>query len=545
MEIVNDRTKFSLIGTVSKCDKTAIREREIKDILESLMIKGEISEKIYEETKPFGSVRPRLYGLPKTHKLGNPLRPILSMISSPQHKLARYLNDLLSPVLKHYSTFTVKDSFDFAAMIRETEASNTYMASFDVKSLFTNVPLEETIDICTESLYKLEKPRISKDSFKELMMLATSSVEFSFNEHMYQQNDGVSMGSPLGPTLACIFMGFIEKQYFKDHNLPLKYCRYVDDCFILFKDKNDCSEMFKTFNTLHASISFTMETEENNILPFLDVLITRQRSKFVTTVYRKQTFTGQYINFRSHCSLKRKTNLIKTLFDRATKICSPESLDAEVDNISRILQDNSYPEDLIRKTIERHSSNRNHETEFGPDRRVIPIKLQYLGKHSRELERKLKSAVNDCYFSVSPRCIFSSRPILNHCHKDPIEKTDQTLVIYQYQCYCGSSYVGRTGRRLGVRMKEHVPRCVKLFIENPQHAFSDNITLVRAAKKSSIANHLLENPECGKSFDWTRFKIVHKCKSLWQLKVLEAVTIASVQPDLNKQTEFDFATTLI
>ena len=547
LEIVNDDSKFQHLGPVSTHDKTTKREKDIRDYLQSLVEKKELREGTSTTIKPSGTERPRLYGLPKTHKPGVPLRPILSMIGSPQHKLAKYLNSLLDPVIKRYSRYTIKDSFEFAKVISEASASNTFMVSFDVRSLFTNVPLLETIDICAEALYDNNNNiDLKKDSFKKLIKLATSSVEFSFNEEMYQQKDGVSMGSPLGPTLAGIFMGHLEEKYFEEHHQPLMYHRYVDDCFILFKTKEECQKMFADFNNLHESISFTMESEINNNLPFLDVSITRHGSKFTSSIYRKATFTGQYINFRSHCSLKRKTNLIRTLCDRAIKICSPENLDQELNTISQILQDNSYPKELISKIMEQHRRKQQQQTMIGPQRCPIPIKLQFLGKDSHRFESELKAAVKTCYFSAEPRIIFSSRPILNHCHKDPIPKNNQSMVIYQFKCCCDSSYVGRTKRRFIVRMKEHVPKCVEEFIQGPQVApYTNNIKLVRAARKSSVAQHLLENKECGKSFDWSSFTILHKCRSLFQLKVMEAITITTLKPVLCKQCEFDFTTVLI
>ena len=96
-----------------------------------------------------------------------------------------------------------------------------------------------------------------------------------------------------------------------------------------------------------------------------------------------------------------------------------------------------------------------------------------------------------------------------------------------------------------VRMKEHVPKCVLNFIKDPSYPFGNNIKLTRAGKKSSIAQHLLENKTCGKEFDWTRFNIIHKCKNMWELKIMEAVAITSIEPNLNRQNDFDFITTLI
>ena len=89
------------------------------------------------------------------------------MISSPQHKLAKYLNDLLKPVFDHYSRYAITDSFEFAKIIQGTSANNSFMASFDVKSLFTNVPLQETVDICADALYRISKISLKKREFQE------------------------------------------------------------------------------------------------------------------------------------------------------------------------------------------------------------------------------------------------------------------------------------------------------------------------------------------------------------------------------------------
>ena len=154
-----------------------------------------------------------------------------------------------------------------------------------------------------------------------------------------------------------IYLWFLfVKNYFSicDNNQvkPLMYHRYVDDCFILFRNREECNKMFNHFNTLHHSISFTMEGEDNNSLPFLDVFVKRTTSsQFITSIYRKRTFTGQYVNFQSHCSRKRKINLIKTLCHRAISICSPSTLEEEFKNLIRILTNNGYPEQLIKKTI--------------------------------------------------------------------------------------------------------------------------------------------------------------------------------------------------
>ena len=138
LTIINDNSKFKYLGPVKEFDKTLKIEKEICFVLKDLLNKKEISLVIFDLVKPIGSVRPRLYGLPKIHKPDVPLRPILSMIKSPQHKITKLLNFLLEPVLQNFFTrYTVKDSFTFVEEIQKLNAKNTFMSSFDVKSLFT------------------------------------------------------------------------------------------------------------------------------------------------------------------------------------------------------------------------------------------------------------------------------------------------------------------------------------------------------------------------------------------------------------------------
>ena len=83
---------------------------------------------------------------------------------------------------------------------------------------------------------------MDKDVFIELMNIATTSVGFSFNNKMYKQIDGVVMGSPLGPALANIFVGYQEEKLFIDNNQPLIYFRYVDDTFAMFENELNCNQ---------------------------------------------------------------------------------------------------------------------------------------------------------------------------------------------------------------------------------------------------------------------------------------------------------------
>ena len=235
------------------------------------------------------------------------------MTGSSHHELSKWLASLLELVLKRFSTHCIRDSFTFADAIHNSKDSNNLlMCSFDISSLFTNVPLEETINICADALYcdvSDAQPFISKAVFIELMKSATSGVEFSFNDIMYKQTDGVAMGSPLGPALANIFVGFYEKKLFSQISKPSTYFTYVDDTFAMYRNKEESENFFKQLNCLHPSFKFTFEKEKNNCLPFLDVNLERTITGFETSVYRKPTFTGQYLRWESFRPTKQKKTL--------------------------------------------------------------------------------------------------------------------------------------------------------------------------------------------------------------------------------------------
>ena len=123
------------------------------------------------------------------------------------YNLAKYLTKLLAPLRE--SEYIIKSTKDFIGKVKSKEVANGYqMVSFDVKSLFTNVPLDRTIDIVLRRIYDQHELQISitRSEMEELLILCTKNVHFTFDNVIKVQNDGVAMGSPLGPVLSDIFM---------------------------------------------------------------------------------------------------------------------------------------------------------------------------------------------------------------------------------------------------------------------------------------------------------------------------------------------------
>ena len=118
-----------------------------------------------------------------------------------------------------------------------------------------------------------------------------------------------------------------------------------------------------------------MEKEANHTLSFLDVKIEKDNGQFLTFIYRKPTFTGQYICWDSFGPSKRKTNQIGTLVHRAQVICSKSKLQQELDFIRSILRQNCYSEVIISLTISKKIARFYQPVKEGPQKCLIDLKL--------------------------------------------------------------------------------------------------------------------------------------------------------------------------
>ena len=117
------------------------------------------------------------------------------------------------------------------SQIKNANLSKKFLVSYDVTSLFTNIPLQETIDIAVNLLFN-HNPNlnITRKELKTLFLFATSKTHFIFNSKFYNQIDGAAMGSPLAPVLANFFMGFHKSKWLNEYNLNkpkfiFKICR--------------------------------------------------------------------------------------------------------------------------------------------------------------------------------------------------------------------------------------------------------------------------------------------------------------------------------
>jgi len=426
----------------------------------------------YEAIRPVGTQPSVLYGLGKVHKtlVNNvpKLRPILSAINTPTYKLSQYLNKLMKPLTTN--EYTAKDSFSFAEDIRLQDSAKS-MASLDVDSLFTNITLDETIDICCELLFQNTDvvDGLSRDDFKELLTTATKESFILFDGDYFQQIDGVAMGSPLGPTLANIFLGHNETKWLDDcppESKPLYYRRYVDDIFLLFENIQ-CLEGFHQYmNAQHPNMNFTYELETNDSLAFLDVFVTRDldNSMFVTSVYRKPTFSGVYTNFDSFIPSSYKSGLVYTLLYRSYQICTHwYQIHTEFDKIRMFMQKNGYPSVMIDRTVSyflnKLHAKRSSQSATNKNVKTYQIILPYLSTFTKRVERKIQQGLKDHMPGIKFSFVYRASTRLRNLFsfKDRIPAYLRSGIIYQFTCSsCKAVYIGETNRHTKTRFCEHM-----------------------------------------------------------------------------------------
>ena len=243
--IVNDPSKFKKLiidDDVAKANLIISKQRSVKYYVDTYFKDNNgFDKKTRDSLTPSGCQPGKLYELCKVHKEGHPMRPVVSMIGTPEYHLAKFLDGFIKPNIPKDFMLTSTSQFIDKLQLYSPQGDET-MVSFDVSSLFTNVPLMETIDIVISRLYSEDAvitPPIKKEIFRKMLVLCSQGM-FVYNNDWYEQIDGVAMGSPLAPSLANMFLAHIECQLLLNKstypsNFPKLYLRYVDDTFCLFE----------------------------------------------------------------------------------------------------------------------------------------------------------------------------------------------------------------------------------------------------------------------------------------------------------------------
>ena len=333
------------------------------------------------------------------------------------------------------------------------------------------------LDIIVDRVYnkKLIKTNLTKTSLRKLIKDTCTKTVFSANNILYEQLDGVSMGSSLGPVLANIIMTELEdiiiKPLINDNTISF-YSRYVDDTLLLVKPE-DIQRLHDALNSFDPNLQFTVDTFEHETPHFLDIEI----SPDGLSIFRKDTNTGLYTNYNSYTPWSYRKAWIRSLVNRATKICSPGKLNQEIHMIKRFASWNNFPRHIVNNII-KYSQNTQQKDNKTNDETPITfwLRIPYAGPVGEQLVFTLKRKLKHCFknnINVKFNVTYSTQKIAFYTNmKDLTPLKYKSNVVYKFTCPgCKAVYIGKTERNLYQRCNEHATN-----------------------KDSAVYNHMVECP---------------------------------------------------
>ena len=405
------------------------------------------------------------------------------------------------------------------------------MCSFDIESLYTNIPLHETINIILQQLFTEPTALfvgLNRTWFKKLLEVSVLNSFFIFDKKLYKQKEGLAMGLPHSASFANIFLCYHEQKWLADcpnSFAPVFYRRYMDDTFVLFRDERHAQQFLDYLNSRHPSMKFTCELEENNKLSFLDTLIFKCNNKFNSSVFRKPTFSGLGLSFFSFCSFKFKVNAIKTLIYRGFHVCSSyAAMDTEFKFLRTFFHSNGFPSKIIECYISKFLSKQLQPKPTpvaSVARDKLYFTLPFVGHHSEKLRKDLTALLGQYLPSIAFNPILINKFKIASCfnYKDKLPKGSRSSVIYKFCCeQCSSEYVGSTTRSLLVRASEHAGR-----------SYRTNNRLA-APTQSTVRDHA---ETCGSPITLNQFSIISSCTNEINLRILESIYIHNHKPSIN------------
>ena len=312
-------------------DHTNKYKTKLISLLKSINTEGGKDESTYKRLYPTGAGSPKFFGLPKVHKEGTPLRPIVSSIGAVTYSAAKVLSRILMPLVGK-SPHNIHNNQDFMEHLMGIQLGpGEVMVSYDVRALFTSVPIQPALKII-EKLLKEDtglqnRTTISTKHIMDLLEFCLRSAYFTYRGKYYEQVEGAALGSPISPIVANFYMENFELRALNTSPNPsLMSKRFVDDTFVIMKKAH--KEFLTHLNSVDNNIQFTTgEPRPDGSLPFLDILITPHKDgRLDTTVYRKPTHTNQYLHWDSHHTISSKYSVVGTLHHRAKTICSNRQL---------------------------------------------------------------------------------------------------------------------------------------------------------------------------------------------------------------------------
>lgn len=438
-------------------DPTQTTQNKCNKYIGRLQQQGYITEEQAKQMKTYNSVAPRIYGNPKIHKEGNPIRPIVSSINSPMNSLSKFVADILKSAYNTDNPYYVKDSFQFAQDINDFEIPDDYrLISLDVVNLFGNLDKGEILEIIRL------KWNIIKDHTTVDMELFIEIIEFllnknycTFKQNFYLQVFGCAMGSKLTPILAQYVMDHVVDSCLIKLSFRVLFIKKFVDDIILAVPEDHIQTTLECFNSHSANLQFTIEIENNEqAVPFLDTKALRHNNRIKLKWHRKDTHSNKIIHFQSDHNINIKINTVKQMKNRINKICHDTFKQEGIKRLQEIFKQNSYPNGLLNKLLyanDETQTSRQIENQNTTTSRVHIASYPNVNN----LTKKLKNIFKDENVKIA---VYNQKTVKNLYSriKDPIPTPLKSNVVYEIECLgCDRSYIGQTSQCVKNRIAIH------------------------------------------------------------------------------------------
>ena len=299
----------------------------------------------------------KFYFLIKTHKSSSvpKIRPIVSNVDSPTTKLSWLLDSILKPLLRFVDAHleNTPDLCDrLSSLSNDVKVDFNYPFSLDAVSLYTSIPPQAAIEVAQRCMqdHPIALRGIDLHDVIKLLHVVLNNNYFTFDDVIYHQIHGLAMGGSVSSILAILYMDHVEKKALSLlANRVALYCRYVDDAFVLARNRSEAEHIKALFNEADPHVKFEIEhPDSNNTLKLLDIAIhIDSLGGHHTQFYRKLAKKPIFVNYKSALPMGSKLHYIRNERDRIRSRCSNSKYHKKhLTNFDSVLRLNDYPSSI-------------------------------------------------------------------------------------------------------------------------------------------------------------------------------------------------------
>ena len=469
----------------------------------------------------------KLYIAIKTHKPGCKIRPIVSNCGGPLERISWLLQRILAPLLDKVNAHLTNTSQLLSTLCDTPSDSlrNTIPISYDVISLYTNIPIDEAISTALEyiSRHNIQLYGLSINDFDLLLSTILNNNTFTFNNVHYRQVQGLAMGSRIAPVLAIIVLDKLENMHIYNNpytNLQV-YKRYIDDIFTIMP--NTQSEVVLNYlNNIHPTLKFEMELpKDDGFLYLLDTAVKiNSDGDLYYKFFQKEAKKDIFINFNSSQPTSMKYNAIRAEYLRVQRNTSTEEFLAEGHKqLDRKFLTSGYSSNILQNQKRiltqrntQHSSKTRRHMFYLP----IPFVSDTVNNKIRQLMKKynINGHISNKSHNTLGTALNKHRPnrICNkrQCVTSQTKLCFKIKVVYSIKCnICQCQYIGSTSQYFHDRVAQH--------LRSPSSSIYQHIQTCKLAT--------------------FRYSILHTCTNIATMLITEGMAIREHQPSLNRRHE--------